>query len=172
MRIYKRWVRKPPFRVIIRQFLTRHPQDSPAQNVQHSLELPLFDCFDQSRSDGIFAHIQPFLRIAFRPAQPSVPMSRLPSPLRSARSLSEESLPIRNPSIQWHFNIGRSTEKMRVIWHQYVIANEPRLSFIPSGSQMIVSLGARKPGPPVFRADGQKHNCRLPKINSNTRSRP
>ena len=94
----------------------------------------------------------------------------LPATLRVFVQPPELPFPEGDPFLQGKAHIARSAEKMRMIGHEQIIADQPGLGRLPCGAQRRMNGAICQPGYSILRANGEKNNRGLVGINVNAAS--
>jgi hypothetical protein len=103
----------------------------PRQVVQHALILPLFSVPNEPGPDGIGSHVFPFLMIIFIATQTMMKASRLKARRSWADLTPKLPFPESNPLLDRDFFILWRAEKVDVIRHDHVGADQPCVSLSP-----------------------------------------
>ena len=119
---------------------------------------PFVGTFDQSQSNRILKHILPFFLIITRFAQPVVERIPLPFPVLIKMRAAKLPLPERKPSFNSEPQFSRGAKEMKMIRHQQVIADEPRIRFAPDFFKRSLHGFLSQPGHAIFCAHGQEKN--------------
>jgi hypothetical protein len=135
---------------------------SAPNQIEHStLERPVLNAFDQSFANGIFPHINPFLRVILIIAQPMMPAARLKFPFWLGERPREPFLfqrefafPIGNPCFNREMQISWRAKQMQMVRHQQIIANEPSRCLRPNLVKKLMCSFIRQPRFTLFGIDG------------------
>ncbi len=83
----------------------------------------------------------------------------------------ELSFPIRDPLVQCEFQVARGAEKMKVIRHEQVIADQPRPRFQPTLAEQLMHDWLDEPTFAITRHDRDEHDVGFTKADMHTRRR-
>src|SRR5438477_12736367 len=108
----------------------------------------------------VSANIFPLVAVTFRRPNLAIPMVALPNvTFLSADSFREDRFPISHPPFEgWNFGAVWRTEKMNVIRHYDVTADEPGQGLIPGGYNRLMNGKRCENRQPLRRAGGHKND--------------
>ena len=136
----------------------------PLQNIQFALIRPVLPPGHQTGFDGILENIEPFLMIAFACAKLPVEKIFLPDWLffRAWPASGHISPPKFHPTFERRDrNFNGSTEKVQVIWHDNIAANQPMISLSSGFNQQFMNPGVCQPWTATSYVATDKLNYRL-----------
>jgi len=114
----------------------------PLQHIKFALVGPFFWIVTITMTHRVSANIFPLVAVTFRRPKLAIPMVALPNvTFLSADSFREDRFPISHPPFEgWNFGAVWRTEKMNVIRHYDVTADEPRQGLIPGAYNRFMNV--------------------------------
>ena len=138
-----------------------HQAFLPAQLMDLAAGRPIIGGFDQTLAKRVFEDILPSLLVLARLAQAMMKGIALPFPVFMRMRTAEFPLPKCQPTLNGETQVSGRTEKMKMVGHQQVIANEPRIGLPPYVFQGHLDGFLGKPRHAILRANGQEKDGRI-----------
>ncbi len=109
-------------------------------------------------ADGVLLSVLPFGGVVVVVMQAGVAVVACPFPRFGEVGAAEVALPEAHPVAEVHAREVRGAEEMHVIRHQQIVADHPRVGFLPSGEQGLMGVGLGEPRLVVFGANSEAIN--------------
>lgn len=118
---------------------------------------PEFGGCDEGFADGVFADVSEFFSVVVEGAEAVIEVAALPLPLGLVEVFAGElAFPVGYPFVEGEGEVARRAEKVEMVGHENVVADEPGVGSAPDFGEGGVGFRCGEPGGGSCGADGEE----------------